>query len=170
MKIHICGIYGCGKTTLAKYLSKKLNIPNYSLDDFKYKVKYNEIYPVEERVKKVNQITSKDKWITEGTWSGYAKNSFKNADIIILMLTPKYKCCYRILKRFFKRQKGKKDNLIVALKLCGEVFKYHNEDRPVSLKSHKELILKYNKKPIIVRKNDEIKKLIIKKIEESENK
>src|SRR3990167_4155161 len=65
MRIHICGIYGCGKSTLAKLLSDILKIDYYSLDDIKYLIKYSKIRSVDERIKLVNEICDKKKLITE---------------------------------------------------------------------------------------------------------
>ncbi|MBU3940664.1 MAG: hypothetical protein KKH88_01920 [Nanoarchaeota archaeon] len=148
MKIHICGIYGCGKSTLAKILSKKLDISCYLLDDIKYKVKYTEIRSVEEGIEKVRDICKNSSWITEGIWTNYAKEAFKKSDIIIFMQTPKIICCFRILKRFFLRKKEKGDTLIGALKLIKKVYKYHSKDETVSEKAHKEIINKYKKTTI----------------------
>ena len=83
MRIHICGIYGSGKSVLAKILSKEFGIKSYALDDIKYKVKYNQIRSVEERIKKLKKICSLPEWITEGTWSNYAEDAFQKADVII---------------------------------------------------------------------------------------
>mgnify|MGYP001578957212 FL=1 len=103
MKIHICGIYGCGKSTLADKLSKKLNIPKYSLDDIKYLVKYDKVRSIKERIKKIKEICRRGKWITEGTWSDFAEEAFKKADIIIFMQLPRKVCSYRVFKRYFFR-------------------------------------------------------------------
>jgi len=155
-KIHICGIYGCGKSALAKKLSKSLDIPYYSLDDIKYKIKYCEIRPIQERINIVKKICRKEKWITEGTWSNYAEEAFKKADLIILIRVPIYTSCYRILKRFLKRKKEKGDNLIGALKLMLQVYNYYKNEEPVSFKAHKNLIQKYKKRVIILKNNREI--------------
>ena len=117
MKIHICGIYGSGKSTLAKILSKEFGIKSYALDDIKYKIKYSKIRPVEERIKKLQEICNLPEWITEGTWSNYAEDAFKKSDIIIFMNTSKILCIYRILNRHIFRKKHKNDTLFEALKL-----------------------------------------------------
>jgi adenylate kinase family enzyme len=160
MKNHICGIYGSGKSSLAKILSKELGIKNYALDDIKYKVKYSQILPVEKRIKKLQDICSLPEWITEGTWSNYAEDAFKKADIIILMNTSKSLCVYRILKRYLLRKKQEKDTFRGSLKLARAVFKYHFTKDPVSLYAHKSLIKKYKKKLFIIRKKSEISDLI----------
>jgi len=163
-KIHICGIYGCGKSTLAKRLSEAMNIPYYSLDDIKYKVKYDKIRPVEERIVLVNNICKGNKWITEGTWSNYAENVFKKADLIIFMQIPQIVCNYRILKRFLTRKKGNNDTFLEALKLIREVYRYYFTKQPVSLHVHREIIKKYNKQVVIIRNNHDVNNLILSQI------
>lgn len=167
MKIHICGTYGSGKSTLAKVLSKEFGIRCYALDDLKYEVKYNKIRPVEERIKKLQEICSLPEWITEGTWSNYAEDAFKKADVIIVMNTSKLLCIYRILNRHIFRAKYENDTFFEALKLAKEVFKYYFTKDPVSLYMHKNLIKKYNKRQLIIRKKLEIPEVIekVKKID-----
>lgn len=159
-KIHICGIYGCGKSALAKKLSEILNILHHSLDDLKYEVKYTKIRSVEERIKRVKEICKEKKWITEGSWSNYAEDAFRKADLVIFMLIPRIICSYRIMKRYLFRKKGKKDNLIEALKLVRGVYRYHSTNQPVSLISHKRLIDRHVKRVFIIKNNSDIFKLI----------
>jgi adenylate kinase family enzyme len=163
MKIHICGVYGSGKSTLAKILSKKLGIKNYSLDDLKYEIKYSKIRSVEERMKKLQEICFLPEWVTEGTWSNYAEEAFKKADVVIVMNTSKFICVYRILSRHISREKHENDTLFEAIKLAREVFRYYFTKNPVSLYAHKDLIRRYKKRYLIIRKKSEIPK-IIKKI------
>ncbi len=160
MRIHICGIYGSGKSTLAKILSKEFKIKSYALDDIKYEVKYSKILSVEKRIKKLQEICSLPEWITEGTWSNYAEDAFKKADIIIIMNTSKLLCIYRILSRHLFRKKHENDTLFEALKLAKEVYKYHFTKNPVSLHAHKILVGKYGKKYLFLRKKSEIPKVI----------
>src|SRR3989344_8330941 len=142
MKIHICGSYGSGKSTLAEILSKEFGIKSYALDDLKYKVKYSKIRTVEERMKKLQEICSLPNWITEGTWSNYAEDAFKKADMVIIMGTSKTLSIYRILKRHLFRKKQQNDTILEALKLAKEAYKYHFTRNSVSLQAHKTIIKK----------------------------
>ncbi len=160
MKMHICGIYGSGKSALARILSEEFGIDYYSLDDIKYKVKYSQVRSVEDRIKEVRKICKKKDWITEGTWSDYAIDAFKEADLIIIMDTPKHVCIYRILKRHISRKKLENDNFIGALKLARQVFRYHKTKNPVSKFAHNSLIKKFEKDFIVIRKTKEIPGLI----------
>lgn len=160
MRIHICGIYGSGKSTLAKILSKEFRIKIYTLDDIKYEIKYSKIRSVEERIKKVQEICNLSEWITEGTWSNYAEDAFKKADMIIFMNPSKILCAYRILNRHIFRVKHKNDTLFEAFKLVGEIYKYHFTKNPISLHAHNEIIKRYNKKYLVLRKRSEIPNII----------
>ena len=160
MKIHICGIYGSGKSTLAKILSKEFGIKSYALDDIKYEIKYSKIRSAEERIKKLREICNLSEWVTEGTWSNYAEDAFKKADIIVFMNTSKILCVYRILNRHIFRANHENDTIFEALKLVREVYKYHFTKNPVSLYAHNEIIKKYNKKYLVLRKKSGIPKII----------
>jgi len=166
MKIHICGIYGSGKSTLAKILSKEFGVKSYALDDIKYEIKFSKIRDVEERIRKLKEICNLSEWITEGTWSDYAEDAFKKADIIIFMNISKILCIYRILSRYIFRVKHEDDTIFESLKLAREVSKYHFTKSPVSLHAHNEIIKKYKKKYLILKKKSEIPDIIknIKKI------
>ena len=69
-KIFISGGPGSGKTTYAKKLSAKMNIPHFDLDDIKWeKASFNSERPKEERLKLRDKILSEnDSWIIEGVY------------------------------------------------------------------------------------------------------
>jgi adenylate kinase family enzyme len=161
MKIHICGIYGSGKTTLAKYLSEEFNIPFYSLDDIKYVVKFSKIRSVEEIKEKVNEISKNSDWITEGSWSDFAEPLFKEADLIIHLKVPRLKCIYGILKRYLGRKKEENDDLLGVWKLIKKVHKYYYWKKPISAYAHSTIIAKHKKHHLILTNT----KNILKKIE-----
>lgn len=102
-KIHIIGSVGSGKTTLAKELSRKLEIPYYELDNVVWKrSETDEIRrTVDERKDVLNGIIKSDSWIIEGVHNEeWVANSFKHAEVIIF-LDINYKVrTYRIIKRF----------------------------------------------------------------------
>lgn len=169
-KIHICGPYGSGKSTLARRMSKILNVPCYSLDDIKYEIKYSKVREVSKRINAVKLICRNKEWITEGSWSDYAKEAFKNADLVILLMAPMRFSFYRILKRYWFRNKEKNDNFVGTIKLMHETYQYHTKKRPVSLFAHKSLIRKYNKKFIILSNNKDIASFLNKLCEQPLNK
>jgi len=156
-KIHICGAYGSGKTTLAKELSKLLKIPYYSFDDIKYIVKYTKKRPVSERKAIVKKIASKSKFITEGPWSGYGEDAFKRADLVILVKTKPSRCVYQVVKRYIQGDREIKNDMKTALIIMKKAFIYYYTKDPISYDAHMKLIKKHNKKYILLENKDKQK-------------
>jgi adenylate kinase family enzyme len=82
-KILIVGDAGRGKSTLASNLSKRLNIQNYSTDDFYYEVKFTKVRDRQESVDSIKKIFENEKWIIEGTTRHLILPGLDSADIII---------------------------------------------------------------------------------------
>lgn len=102
MKIYIIGSVASGKTTLAKKLSKKLDISWHELDSIVHmKTDDGEARRTPEQIdEEFNKILATEKWIIEGVARRYFDKGFKEADKIILVDTPPLKRKYRILKRW----------------------------------------------------------------------
>ncbi len=162
MRIHIFGIYGSGKSTLAKSLSKLLKINHYELDDLKYKVKYSQIRPVPLRLKMLHKICEKKNWITDSAWTTYAEESFKKADILIMISPSPITASYRVMKRHYITRKGKyeDDSLFKQFKIIKNIFKYHLTKGVMSKHMHKELIKKYGKKVFVIKNKKDLIGLI----------
>ncbi|WP_336606264.1 AAA family ATPase [Fictibacillus marinisediminis] len=102
-KIHIIGSVGSGKTTLARTLSSRLNVPYIELDNVVWKrskpedIRRSDV----ERDKYLNDIISSDQWIVEGVHHTWVKPSFQNADVIIFLDTDYSKRTIRIIKSSF---------------------------------------------------------------------
>lgn len=107
-KIFIVGIVASGKTTLAKQLSKSLNIPWYELDcivhnDTKEGRKKRSS---EEQVEIIKEIDEKGSWIFEGTDRESYRCLYDMAEVIIFLDPPLWKRKIRILTRFIKQKIG----------------------------------------------------------------
>ena len=103
-KIYIIGSVASGKTTLAKHLSKKLNINYYSLDkiiwDDEEKVKRKS----NERDKLFQNIIKNKSWIIEDVGRNYFKKGREKADIIYYISLKKRTIYYRVLTRWLKQK------------------------------------------------------------------
>ncbi|WP_142383709.1 shikimate kinase [Peribacillus deserti] len=83
-RIHIIGSVGSGKTTLAKELSSRLNIPFFGLDNVAWKRREtSDIRRTdEEREEYLNSIVHRVTWIIEGVHNEeWVADSFVRADI-----------------------------------------------------------------------------------------
>jgi adenylate kinase family enzyme len=125
MKIYILGAAGSGKTTLAKSISRKLEIESTNLDDLfwennrnYYGIKRNQI----ERDELYNAVLEKESWIIEGAYIEWPKKGFYKADKVLYLNIPKSIICFRILRRFVYRKIGieksdKKESLLGIYRL-----------------------------------------------------
>ncbi|MBP1949690.1 shikimate kinase [Virgibacillus litoralis] len=128
-KIHIIGSVGSGKTTLAKKLAAKLEVPFYELDNVVWKRhKAGDIRRSEkEREEYLNTLIDSDAWIIEGVHNEeWVSKSFQKADTIIFLDTKYAIRNYRILKRFILQKIGlEKSNYTPTLKIFFKMFKWN---------------------------------------------
>jgi len=116
-RIVIIGDSGRGKTTFAKKLSEKLNIPLYHLDDFFWKKKYSEKNTHEEILEKVTHVYVGESWIIEGTTRKFLMLGFDRADTIFnLSFKSIFAQWYSIIKRYFKRDEETFSELLELIK------------------------------------------------------
>lgn len=129
-KIYIIGIVASGKTTLAKKLSNKLNIPWYELDCIVHhetKVGRNKRTP-EQQVEVIRNINESGKWIIEGTYRKSCHCLLDMADMVIFLDPPLWKRKIRIFKRFIKQQLGIEEcHYKSDFKMLKQMYKWTNE-------------------------------------------
>jgi len=89
---------GVGKTTLAKQVGEKWNLPVYHLDALYWKRGWKEAQE-EEFLCKMKEIVIQEKWIIEGNYTSTLPLRLKEADTIIYIERPLWMCLYRVLKR-----------------------------------------------------------------------
>jgi adenylate kinase family enzyme len=160
-KIHIIGSVGSGKTTLARTLSSKLNVPFYELDNVVWKrCKSGDIRrSEEERDEYLNNIISSDAWIIEGVHYKWVFQSFQNAELIIFLDTDYSKRTFRIIKRFILQKIGlEKANYKPTFKMFRRMFGWNADFESESKPEILNMLSQYNDKLIILKDNTEIKK------------
>ena len=153
MKILIIGIVASGKTTLAKKLSKVLDIKHYEIDSVVHddvnKVKRSE----KEQKKILSKINKENDWIIEGTLRGHLFYLCDWADKIIYLDIPINVRRRRIFTRFVKQLfKIEKCNYTVNLKMLKDMYRWTN-DFEKTKGSFLEMLDDYGDKVVIV-KND----------------
>lgn len=109
-KILVVGPGGAGKSTFSKKLSEVLNIPVYHLDRIYWLPNWEHISR-EEFIEKVHEITSTDKWIIDGNYSGSLEERVPLAEVIIFLDFNIFMCVNSAIKRAFKSRKKQRDDL-----------------------------------------------------------
>lgn len=149
-KIHIIGSVGSGKTTLAKQLSRKLNIPYYEIDNiiFERQSSGDCRRSDEEIVKRIEEISKTETWILEGTSTKeWVINSFKNADSIIFLDTSYFIRVKRILFRYVKQVlKVEKANYKPTFSMLINMFKWNHKFNKVNKTEFHKLTQEYKNK------------------------
>lgn len=109
-KIYIIGAVGTGKTTLAKDLSKKLNIKMYELDKVVWDDENGNIKRSDEEVQKLfEEILNKETWIIEDVGRKKFIEGIKQADIVYYIDLPSWVIYKRCVLRWIKQKIGKEE-------------------------------------------------------------
>ncbi len=147
-KIIIIGEAGRGKSTLAKKLSKKLNIPHFSTDDFYWETKFTIPRDKEKSLALINEQYAKNEWIIEGTTQWLIKPALDDADMIIYLYFKNiWHQWFYISKRYFERKNTHhREKLIPLLKHV--FYKRYNLGYKKGAVTHTELIAPYENKVI----------------------
>ena len=102
-KIVIIGSPGAGKSTLARKLGRKLQIPVVHLDRKFWLPGWIE-KPRNTRIEILEKIVRKKQWIIEGTYLSSSEPRLNAADTIIFLDIDPATCLQRIIKRHFECQ------------------------------------------------------------------
>jgi adenylate kinase family enzyme len=147
-KILIIGIVASGKTTLAKRLSQKINIPWYELDCIVHHQSEEGRYKrsPDEQVEVIMDIDSRGQWIFEGTDRESYHCLFDMADTIIFLDPPLWKRKLRIFSRFLKQNLGiEKCHYKSDIAMLKMMYKWTNDFEKNRANFEAKLILHKNK-------------------------
>lgn len=101
MKIVIMGYSGSGKSSLARYLSKKYGISVLYLDQVHHLENWQERKQEEETLILESFLNHHDSWIIDGNYFKLLlSRRLEEADVIIELLLPRFQALYRIIRRY----------------------------------------------------------------------
>lgn len=158
MKLLISGIVASGKTTLARELSAKFDIPHYEGDSIAWG------FPGEERYKRtheeqaaiIERINACENWIIEGTYRESQKILFEYADKVIFLDTPLAVRKFRIVSRFIKQKCGMEQcNYKPSWHMLKMMFKW-TKDFEQQRATFEEFLMTYQDKLIWIRSPKEL--------------
>jgi adenylate kinase family enzyme len=163
-KIHIIGSVGSGKTTLARRLSKRMNVPFYELDNVVWKRTETDDYrrTTDERDEHFRKIIHSEGWIIEGVHFEWVHESFDIADVIILLDTAYSKRTIRITKRFILQKLGfEKANYKPTFKMFRKMFVWNHFFEHESKRKILKILSTYEHKLVHLKDNTELEKKLI---------
>src|SRR5512146_401928 len=104
LRIHMIGSPGSGKTTLARQVAGRLQVPCYDLDAVGYEGGAGTQRPLVTRLADVWQITMQPAWVTEGIYLGWTGALFEAAGQIVWLDLPWRIVSWRIFTRHAKAE------------------------------------------------------------------
>ncbi len=108
MRIFISGPGGGGKSTLARAISSRWNIPLQSLDDIHWirDPAGDRRRPMDDKLAMLAEVVVRDTWVIEGVQFKWADMALERADHIIVLDTPFLRNQFQIIKRFVRQVRG----------------------------------------------------------------
>jgi len=161
-KIIIIGSGGSGKSTFARELGKKLDLPVIHLDSEFWKPGW--VMPErEEWLKKLENLLSEPKWIAEGNYKSSLEFRLNKADAVIFLDFKRSVCIYRVIKRYLKYRRTTRPDMAEG---CGEqidlefakwLWGFPKKVRPQMI----EILAKYPEKNVVILRNSkEVKEFL----------
>ena len=127
-RIAIIGSCGAGKSTLAKTLSKKLDLPVIHLDVHYWQAGWQESNGVAKPCRQAyrwqethQKLIEGDCWIIDGNYGSTMDLRLKVADTIIWLDFNRYLCLWRVVKRYLQYAGKTRPDMA---KGCPERFKW----------------------------------------------
>jgi adenylate kinase family enzyme len=166
-KIHIIGSVGSGKTTLAKKLSRQLNIPFYELDNV-----VRERSPAGDRRRSeaeakdiLGEIQQRNTWIVEGVHNeDWVSGSFERADVIIFLDPSNVVRKWRITKRFARQKFGlEQSHYTPTWEIFFKMFKWNKHFEAVGKPNFFTKYASYKEKVLVVKDSKEVREYFLKR-------
>lgn len=102
-RIHVIGGPGSGKSELADYLSTLMMAPVIRLDEIAFldaaQGSFNAPSERAIRLRKVEDYSEQPRWVAEGVYFSWLGKSFRNAQHIVVLMTPSHVRAHNIRKR-----------------------------------------------------------------------
>lgn len=102
-RVAIIGSCGAGKSTLARSLGKKLNLPVIHLDAYYWQPGWQETNPDRWRERQ-QELSKGDRWIIDGNYGGTMDIRLTAADTIVWLDFKRYICLWRVFQRYLQYQ------------------------------------------------------------------
>lgn len=160
MKIAVMGYSGSGKSTLTRALGTIYQIPVLHLDSVQFLPGW-QTKDVEEARREVADFMKNGDWVIDGNYNRfYQKERLEQADVIILLLFPRFVSLWRCFKRYRKYKNITREDMAPGCneKLDAEFVRWILwEGRTREKRAHyREIANTYANKTVILRTQRQI--------------
>lgn len=134
----IVGCPGSGKSTLARALGAKLGLPVVHFDQLHWAPGWVE-RSVEETQARIDAVVARDRWVTDGNYSGYSAHRLARAQRVVWLDHPRSVCLRRVFQRIWRSYGVVRPDMAPG---CPEqldpafvrwVWRWHEDKRPAVL-------------------------------------
>jgi len=156
-KVSIVGCPGAGKSTFARALSAKTNLPLIHLDLYYHQKEFDYEHNKKAWLDKLEELTSGDSWIIEGNYGSSYEQRIPKSDTLIFMDMPSWLSIWSVIIRRYqfrnKRRAEMPDDWVEKISpdflKCGILFRFKSRKNVLSGKKK----YKQNNLKIITFKN-----------------
>ena len=100
-RVLIIGSGGAGKSTLAKRIGERLDLPVIHLDALHWSAGWVET-PSDTWAERVSTLVAGETWVIDGNYGGTFDIRFRAADAIIFLDLPRWLCLWRVVRRWLR--------------------------------------------------------------------
>ncbi|MEE8601723.1 adenylate kinase [Euzebya tangerina] len=102
MRIAVSGVSGAGKTTLARALAERLDVPHLELDSLAHQPDWERL-PTPEFRDRVRDFCSQEGWTVCGTYPAVRDVVLLRAEVAVLLHPPRHRVMRRLVPRTARR-------------------------------------------------------------------
>lgn len=169
-KIAIFGWPASGKSTFGKFLSQKLRIELYALDEIRWKYSTDGIKDDNKFLNEYEKILEKERWIIEGNALDWIDSRLEQADILIFFDSTIERCIENYKNRENKIKSGEEKRLnFNTSKNSNDIIDWIEKRYSKKVEKLRPNLNKYNNKLIIINNYEELNDIIEKADEWHEN-